>query len=93
MAYFRANSIGVLAKAARVQKLTPAQFAAERVKKRMEKRQRAADKLAAIIAELTALREPGAEPTRPAASSRGELYQWHKQNGTLGIYFAMYPNG
>lgn len=29
-------------------------------------------------------------PVRPGDMSRSELYEWHKQNGTLGIYYMMY---
>jgi hypothetical protein len=25
--------------------------------------------------------------------SLGELYQWHKRNGTLGVFFALFPQG
>jgi hypothetical protein len=41
-----------------------------------------------------AFRAPATETT-PAARpmSLGELYAWPKRNGTLGVFFAMFPQG
>lgn len=45
----------------------------------------------------TRRRQPtlNAEPVRPRgrrqAMSKGELYEWHKANGTLDVFFAMFP--
>lgn len=37
------------------------------------------------------LNEPARPRVSPVESTRGELYEWHKRMGTLGIYFDLYP--
>lgn len=93
MAYFRAAGVGLL-NAARLTApaVTPAQdFAAAKAGLRqIMKQQRAAAHLARLLAELTADRDRQAAPTRPAKSSQGELYEYHRQRGTLHEYERMF---
>jgi len=94
VAYFRAAGVGLL-NAARLiaPAVTPAQdFAAAKAGLRqIKKQQRAAAQLARLLAELTADRDRQAAPTRPVAvSSQGELYEYHRQRGTLHEYYRMF---
>lgn len=56
---------------------------------------RAAAKAAQIVAEqIAASKERETRPSRPAdgRSSKGELYEYHRQRGTLAEYYRIFPD-